>query len=505
MSNVVAPTVQPPQPNPFEQAVIQAATAAVKTAKPQDHQPPKKSITVTAPAPPQSTPQPPKFNAPIPGLAAGAPKPAATPGQNLNAAAGNPAQPAPAPPPGPAVDPNLQTQAAASQQQAADANKAITALLAQQPPAPMQYQQPTAPTNRGQDIGTLLGAALFPKASPAFARQANDIQKQRDKTHTEDIAAETAKVNASQNASQLATTGWNDKLTALRNQAAQGDAHAKALVDEYDREQLNAAKTREADEKLGQEATKIADNRTRFASTFSGTMAKLGFDQTKWGQQQADVLAKQAANDTYRYWKVGVSAQNAYTLAQIRAATQFVVQGQAQAGLDKRANASNTLRADLANNKDLVDGAKKAQSVLDGFTRIIQSASASPAQKQAAIAQMQAALQNPDSELSKYKAQLQQAGVYGDDVGEQQKLDIDNNLLTLGQPQATGTTVNYFGAPAPAAPAAPVAAPPVQPPAAAPHVPPGAVVGTVHLPGGQNVPGYQLNGHMFTMDNKPVQ
>lgn len=493
MSNVVAPVIQPPQQNPFEQAVIQAAAAAKK---PQTHEPPKTSITITAPT--QAMPQmpaTPKFNAPIPGMAP-------------------PAPPAPPPPnpngPPPATDPTTPAgmRALAAQIQAQDAQTSQQGLAALAAPAPqaIPYQQPgPAPRNMGQDIGTVLGTALFPHAAPAFARQAKTIDANIDKQHTEDIAAEAAKVGASQSAAQLAQSDRANTIARLQAAAQAGDKHAEDLLKQADIADRNANLARQADVKLAQAATNIADNRVKFATTFSGTMAKLGFQESKWGDQRSLDAAKQASLDTYRYQALGLRTENAYNIAQLRAASQMTMDAARMADQDKRANAGNQLRADIANNHDLQQTAMGAVRTIDNWTKATMALP--PPQRAAAVAAMNAQLADPNSSLGQAMTALKQQGVFGESVGDTLSAEIQSSLVGQsvgpgGQPQSINVSPTIINNPAPASP--PSAAP-ITPPAPAGQLPPHAVAGTVHLPGGQNVPGYQLNGHMFTMDGKPVQ
>lgn len=499
MSNVVAPTITPNPLSPFEQAVIKNAVKKVTAG-------PAAPLTPPVAGPPQMSPMPampaaPKFNGPVPGAApaAGAAPPPSPP---------NPGTPPVAPPPGtPDLTSPAGQRAEAAAQQARDSQMMQQGLakIGQPAPQPIPYEQPAAPPrNKGQDIGNVLGALLFRHAAPAFAQNANKVDTDIDKQNVQNIAAEHEKVDASQRAAQLAQSARANEIQRLQAAAAAGDKHAEDLLKQADIGDRNAALKAQGDLKLAQAATKIEDNRTKFAATFSGTMAKLGFAESKWGDQRALEAAKQAATDTYRYKALGLRTENAYSIAQLRAASQMTIDASRMADQDKRANATNTLRADLAKDHDLQQTAMTTVRSIDSWTKATMLLP--PAQRAAAIAQMDAQMQDPNSPMGKAMAMLQRNGVYGDSVGGMIRGEIDSSLMGQsigpgGQPQ---TIIDFHptvsgGAAAPAAPAAPVA----QPPAHA--LPPGAKVGTVHLKAGGDVQGYTVDGKQyFTMDGKPI-
>lgn len=472
------PSIVTPPPNPFEQAIIRAAQAAAakQQAQPVAPKPPPVVPAQPKPAPAVTLPKMQPFTAPIPGAApAAGTAPAPPPG---GPAAGTPT------PPTTTVNPDLVAQAQLSEQQAAAANAAITGLLAQQPPRPAPYQQPAMPPrNMGQDIGTALGALLFRHAIPAFSQQANANDATREKRHAEDLAAAQTSAANSMQEGQLEQQGWNDKLVALRAQAAQGDAHAAALLKAHDTELHNAAIEQAKVVALGQAATKIADNRDKFANTFSATIAKLGLQESKQANDFATQAAKQASLDTYRYYALGFRADSAFNLAQLRSATELTVNSARIADADTRANASNATRVQIAGatndlRRDIAGDANfRALAVatlrsIDDWTKTTMALP--PAQRAQAVAQMQAQLNDPNSKMGSFMAQMQARGLLGNSVGGAISAEIGATyagqmLSPTGQPLG-GTTVNVNLPPTTAT------APAAAPPAATPPAPPGKTI-----------------------------
>ena len=447
-----APQIPAPQPNPFEQAVIQAAQAA----KQHGHEPPKTSITISTP-----TPSGPNATGAIP-----MPKPPAAPQFSqapIPGAAGGPGQPTVPAGPTTQVNPQLLDQVAASQAQSTAANDAITKLLAQQPPPPTPYQAPAMPkAPPGQDLGNLLGALLFRQAGPAFAKQANSQQAQRDKQHAEDIAAAKEAATGSVQSAQLAGSAWNDKLTALRAQAQQGDAHAKALVDEYDREEHNAALEAAKNVKLAQEATKLADNREKFSKTFGLGLANLGFKESQFTTQEADRLATQAAQLTAKYYGYGLRADTAYSVAQLRSATQMTISDSHIVDADNRATANNQVRLGIANNRDLQETSRGALNYITGWQKQVDLLPSGSPERKAALDAMQRAMGDPSSPVGRAMTALKQNGLYGESVGDLVKAGINADLTGQMAGTTGGTVINqtFNQGPAAAAPAAAATIPP---------------------------------------------
>lgn len=474
-----APQIPAPQPNPFEQAVIAGAQAA----KQHGHEPPKTSITISTP-----TPSGPNATGAIP-----MPKPPAAPQFSqapIPGAAGGPGQPTGPVVPQTAVDPAALAAQAQQQRDAAQAARGTLATIAAQPPpAPTPYAQPAMPkAPPGQDLGNLLGALLFRQAGPAFAKQANAQLAQREKQHAEDIAAAKETATGSYQSAQLAEQARRDAMQAQESIATGDEAGAKAATDEAIRQQQLAEKSREADIKFGQEATKIADNRTKFATTFSLGLANLGFKESQFTTKEADALAYQAANLTAKYYGYGLRADTAYTVAQLRTAAQMVISDGRIAAASARTDAVDATRVAIAKDQDVQRAARSALQYITDWEKSIPD----PAKRATA---MEAALKDQSSVLSQAMGTLKRSGVFGTSVGAEVRADIDASTQQAGT--TGGTVINQTFNQGPAA-----AAPPVAP--APPVLPPGAKIGTIHTNHG-DVQGYTVDGKtFFTMDGKPV-
>lgn len=358
-------------------------------------------------------------------------------------------------------------------------------ILNAPPAAPPQYQ---APQRKGIDpkaeLGVALGTLLFPHAANGFSLTQRQLQGHADQQFADDTARAKATYDAQAEAAQMDQQRRNTDLLRYQQLGRDLDTDAQRLTTSAEHAEHDRATEQAALQKLGIEAQNVALNRDRFDKQFQLGLERLGFAKSKWSEQRTLEAAKQASLDTYRLQSLGVRSDTAFKVAQLRAATQLTQEGMRQGGMDKRSAATNDVRRELAQDRDFQQNAQATLRSIHGY--IVGLNAADPKTRAAAIANLNASMDDANSPLHRFMDDMRRRGIMGESVGEELQSEIRAGMPAQtddqGRPispvsiyvngQGASASPNGGNAPAPAASAAPSTSTEVPPyPHQQPHPP----------------------------------